>query len=802
MPIPLKNLKSLLSRQPLSEFLPYICYEDGIYLTADNGLGFILECTPLPSAGEETLKALRSIYELKFPVDTSIQITTYASPNISQYLKNWAGRRIGYRDNTENRFKGLFRELARSRYQFLIEGTKKSLLSGFGYRIRNFRLFISVKISIKDGGYKEGFTNIKQLKASITQLLQSIGLPTTVLKPAGLIALMYEILQPVHDYKNIPVYDERQEIRKQIIFADNEARVEKDMLVIDNHIFRSMTVKQYPTETYLWNMANMIGDLFQNIKQIETPFLLTLNTIIPDRDVTRKKIELKSGRITYQAAGHMGRIIPRLSMKKQNYDILTCGLEEGAELVKSYLHLTIIAQNEKESTQAVQSAKAIFRSGNFILQEDEFIILPLFLSSLPLGQIPNSANGINRVNTMLSSNIAHITPIQADWKGTGTPTLILSSRRGQLMFVDLFDNRMGNYNAVVAAASGSGKSYFINELAISYLGTGGQVWIIDVGRSYLKLAEVLGGEFVVFSEKSAICLNPFSNIINIDEELSLLKPLLAQMASPSRKITDLENAYLEKSIKKAFEKKGQDTTITDVSICLDELNDDRAKDLCQMLFPYTIEGVYGKFFEGRNNLRFDNPFIVLELEELKSKKDLQGVVLLLLLYNIQQKMYLGDRNKRKIVIIDEAWDLIGEGNTGKFIEGGYRRFRKYGGAAITVTQSIDDFYKISSGEAILANSDFMFFLRQKQESLNALQKDSKIIMNKYLFMMLSSVHTIGGEYSEVFVQTPMGSGIGRLIVDPFSNLLYTTNPQEYAMVKKYTDAGMSVSEAIKKCLER
>ncbi|KJJ58604.1 hypothetical protein VC77_00660, partial [Vibrio cholerae] len=67
---------------------------------------------------------------------------------------------------------------------------------------------------------------------------------------------------------------------------------------------------------------------------------------------------------------------------------------------------------------------------------------------------------------------------------------------------------------------------------------------------------------------------------------------------------------------------------------------------------------------------------VLELEELKGRKHLQQVVLLQLIYQIQQEMYLGERDRRKIVFIDEAWDLLTQGDVGKFIETGYRTISK------------------------------------------------------------------------------------------------------------------------------
>ena len=76
-----------------------------------------------------------------------------------------------------------------------------------------------------------------------------------------------------------------------------------------------------------------------------------------------------------------------------------------------------------------------------------------------------------------------------------------------------------------------------------------------------------------------------------------------------------------------------------------------------MLHPYTREGAYGKYFESDATIDFDSDFIVLELEELKAKKDLQTVVLLIVMYRITREMYFS-RERKKIVIIDEAWDLL------------------------------------------------------------------------------------------------------------------------------------------------
>jgi conjugal transfer ATP-binding protein TraC len=67
---------------------------------------------------------------------------------------------------------------------------------------------------------------------------------------------------------------------------------------------------------------------------------------------------------------------------------------------------------------------------------------------------------------------------------------------------------------------------------------------------------------------------------------------------------------------------------------------------------------------------------------------------------------------------------------------------------------------------------------------------------------LSSVSTEHGHYSEIYVHGPMGSGVGRLILDPFSMLLYSTRAEDFQSIKELTDQGMSVVEAIDTILKQ
>nr|WP_282448543.1 hypothetical protein [Marinobacter goseongensis] len=183
--------------------------------------------------------------------------------------------------------------------------------------------------------------------------------------------------------------------------------------------------------------------------------------------------------------------------------------------------------------------------------------------------------------------------------------------------MDLFDSA-SNYNAVIAAASGAGKSFVTNEIICSYLATGERVWVIDVGYSYKKLCDVLGGVFIEFSEDRDICLNPFDVIKNFKEEINMIVGLLTAMAAPNEKLSDLQLAIMRRTLNELWEQHGHNLTIDLVAKQLIETGlaeqDSRIADIGNQLYPFTSTGEFGHWFNGRNNLDVaGNSFVVLEL---------------------------------------------------------------------------------------------------------------------------------------------------------------------------------------------
>lgn len=425
--------------------------------------------------------------------------------------------------------------------------------------------------------------------------------------------------------------------------------------------------------------------------------------------------------------GPIARFLPPSKPKELNFDIAVSHVErDGKHLMNVSSALFILAPSVDDAEKATRMANGLLKLKGFTPQEEDQVIFPVMLSMLPMGMTVVREDFLHRAKTVLSHNAAHLAPVQGDWKGTGpdrpeNPSpMVLLSRRGQVMLLDFYASPT-NYNATILATSGSGKSVFANELCVNYLSIGSKIWVIDIGRSYKKLCEKLNGEFIEFSDESPLILNPFTHIATDEsgqimlDEMELLVSLVACMSCFQRAPTDLEKGFIENAINLAFKAKGREATITTVAEMLStQFDDQRARDIAQMLYPFTKNGRYARYFEGASNLNFNSNFVVLELEELQGKPALLSVVLVNLMSRIGQAMYLGDRAVKKIVLMDEAHTLLSAGISGEFIIQGYRRYRKYSGAAIVISQSLNDLYKSEAGRVAFENSEFAMTPRHRR----------------------------------------------------------------------------------------
>ena len=344
----------------------------------------------------------------------------------------------------------------------------------------------------------------------------------------------------------------------------------------------------------------------------------------------------------------------------------------------------------------------------------------------------------------------------------------------------------------------------------------------------MRAVELFDGQMIVFDSK--LCINPFTNSVlgRLDKiaqelgedearkeataELEQLVRLFATMCGlPASGYTDYKGV-LEQAIRIAWEREGPDASVRLVRDVLREFMKDETKiemrpqiaRMIEALYPYA-EGRFAHFYNGRANVDINKPFVVLELEEVNQYESMKEVVLMSIMMILSQKIYLGDRSIPKLFFVDEAWDLLRGEHTARFIETGYRRFRKYNTVAATITQSILDFFMEENkavGQAIISNSEFMFLLNQRESDLQRAYKENILTIDDFAKEMLRTVMTEKGKYSEIFVKNSVTWGVMRFMVDRFSYYLYTTDPKETAEIDRLVESGMSLKEAIEFMIEK
>jgi conjugal transfer ATP-binding protein TraC len=785
------DASSQFTGQPISSFLPYEIYdeENEIFINKSS-IGFAIEMLPLVGSDSAAQKDINNLFDEMLEEGESIQCLLWADNRIDSLLDFW--------ENPRKQMGGIYSKIAKRRVD--------SFRNHKNFSPCLFRFVFSYTVPFK-GKIENNNSLIQKLKIKKEKCLRIFRASTKSAhfwKPSDLLEFVGGLVNFSFNTKAFtPTWNPYQNLASQIP-TGGSLKIEDEQIVWkkESCVFKSFRAIDFPEFWSLLQMQHLIGDVERDSYRLNNPFYLHYSVHCPNqasieqRLKTREKIVEKQG----QSSALM-KMIPQLEEELKEIHYARKETHQGARFVWTNFSVGIWSKPE-ELVQTEQTLKGIFRNNHFTLAENTKVHLPHFLSILPLSlaEYVKGLKSMSLFRTTLNRECGNFVPLQGEWYGTlKSPGVLLAGRRGQLMNWNAFDNPTGNYNVAVVGRSGSGKSVFMQELIFNGLGLGGKVFVLDVGRSFDKLCHTLDGQFIEFSRQSTICLNPFSQfpLQDIAEQkdcIIMLKSIIANMADPINGLNSEQNSLLEEAIKEAWLEKKNVTTITDVATWLKRQNSIAATSIATMLFPYTARGVFGNYFEGVSNVDFTNPLVVIELEELKEKKDLQAVVLQLLILTITNQAFLGDRKKRFYICVDEAWDLLRAKQTGPFIETLARRLRKYNGSLVVGTQRIEDFYSSPGAEAAYANSDWVCFLPQFEGSIEKNQDRAKMPEGKV--KAIKSLDTIHGIYSEVLICQGHSYSTHRLWLDDFSNLLYSTQAADYTRIAQLRSDGKPLEEAI------
>lgn len=785
------------SGHPLSSYLPYEIFDEdnGLFINKKS-IGFAIELFPLVGSDHTAQKNINSLFEEILEEGESIQCLLWTDHRIDSLLDFW--------EEPRKKIGGVYAKIATKRVETF--RNHKQFFPSL------FRCVISYTVPF-DGNIQANTQLIQKLKIKkekCLRILRSLSQSARTWKPVDLLDLVGGMINFSSDTKAMTSpWNPFQSLASQIP-RGSSIKIQDGHLV-GNHpdklAFKSFRAVDFPDVWSLIQMQHLVGDVERDSFRLRCPFYLHFAVHCPNQTLAEQKFKVREKFVEKQGQSNMFlKMVPQLAEELKEIHYARKEVYQGARYVWTNLSVGIWSKPE-ELIHSEEILKSIFRNNRFKLVENHSFPLAAFLSALPMSltEYVKGLKSLNFFRTTLNRECGNYVPLQGEWYGTlKSPGVLLAGRKGQLMNWNAFDNENGNYNIAVIGRSGSGKSVFMQELIFNGLGTGAKVFVLDVGRSFDKLCHTLDGQFMEFSRQSTICLNPFSkfplnNLVELNDCIILLKSIIANMADPIHGMNSEQNSLIEEAIKEVWKEKQSDASITDVANWLKKHEDQQARSIGRMLFPYTTDGVFGHYFEGKSNVDFSNPFVLIELEELKEKKDLQSVVLQLLMLTITDQAFLGDRKTRFYICVDEAWDLLRAKQTGPFIETLARRLRKYNGSLIVGTQQLDEFESSPGAQAAYANSDWVCFLPQDDKSIEKLKKESKMPEGKIHAM--NQLNTVHGLFSEVLICQGKSYSTHRLWLDSFSNLLYSTQPADYTRIQDLRKQGKSLEDAIELILE-
>lgn len=802
-----REIDLMVQRNKFSTFLPYRAYDprDRCYTNCDDSTGFLWELQPLVYASAETHTMIEGIFST-VPRGTVVQVMLYADQHIDPIIDHYLRLR---NDQFQTN-----RRIARKTADLFRQASRHGFEKIARIPARRFRAFFAVKLFLK-----EGVTNdTRYLRDSIHETLSGCGLLPRYLEPQALCRTLQRILNDRDDVPDGDTwrYNDQLPIHKQIIMGGTRIRAGFKHITIGTEKRLSIqTLKEYPKESLDDLTLNRVLGGFNGPKddgnQCNMPCWISVNIVVDDLR------HLFHGKSTMMLQQHKKGSGAGFKMDRQNEMLWAAQqADRGERFVRVIPSIITFSATEKAANENTARSKRLWENQGFSVNKDRGILAPLFLLSLPFGlyKTKNNIEFLERDRIMPTESAARMLPLQGDFCGCGQPVTLFLGRKGQVVPIDLYHPMSENFNAIITATSGSGKSYLMNRLLTDQLSTGVIARVFDIGRSYEKLAQIQDGNFICFGRDSAISVNPFTTIRNIDEEIGILSLIISQMvwSSSKDKPSETQMTIIKTAARQVWDDYGTQGEIDrvkcvlqDFGACLKKQAFDlkantakiktAASELAFNLGDFTGDGPYARWFKGKSTLDISSDrFVVLELEELIAMQELFNVVIMQVVNSVTQNLYLSNRENPRTIVFDEAWKWFKEGSfLGDVVENGYRLARKYYGSFITVFQSMLDLKRFGkSGDVLNENSAYKFFLMAKTK-YDRIVEEKLVDLDPFMLQIANSVRLEKGRYSEFLVRTPLNTGVARLPMDKFSHLVFTSDARENALINKVA-AELNVSK--------
>ena len=328
----------------------------------------------------------------------------------------------------------------------------------------------------------------------------------------------------------------------------------------------------------------------------------------------------------------------------------------------------------------------------------------------------------------------------------------LTQENGVLYGVNMHNNglvifdryTLENANMVVFAKSGAGKSFTVKLEALRTMMMGAEVLIIDPENEYQKLSDAVGGSYIRLSLNSDVRINPFDlpHVIDAEEADNALRANIVTLhglfrlmlggtsAGQSIGLSPNEEADLDQAIIDTYARAGitsdpltHNSTPPTIHTLYDTVvpMDGSGPSLAQRLRKYTT-GTFAGIFSQQSNIDINNSMVVFNIRDLED--ELRPVAMYIVLSHIWN--IVRSEQKKRMLIVDEAWQLMKYDDSANFLFSLAKRARKYYLGLTTISQDVEDFMGSKMGRAIVSNSSMQLLLKQSSSAVDVLSDVFKL----------------------------------------------------------------------------
>lgn len=456
----------------------------------------------------------------------------------------------------------------------------------------------------------------------------------------------------------------------------------------------------------------------------------------------QKKVAEVQSQISIRAEKGLVRD-PVLDQSYQNLERLRDQLQQAQEKIfDTGVYITIYGDSKEELDKTESELKSILESQLIYVKPALFQQEQGYKSVLPI------ATDKLKVNSKLNSSpLSTLFPfVSFDLTADNGILYGINRHNSSLVLFDRFS--LENYNSVLFAKSGAGKSYAVKLEILRSLMFDIEVIVIDPEREYEYIAEATGGRYFKISLTSEHHINPF-DLPAVQEDESpadILRNNIVSLVGLFRimlgGLTPEEDSLIDQAITETYALKDitgnnnfsdiEPPLLSDFEIVLSGI--EGTDSLVQRLHKYT-KGTWAGFINRPTNVDINKKLVVFSVRDMEDElKPVAMYIVTNFIWTIIRKEL-----KKRLLVVDEAWWMMKSEDTASFLYGIAKRGRKYFLGLATITQDVDDFLKSPYGVPMLTNSSIQLLLKQSPTSIDLVQKTFNLTDEEKFLLLESNV---------------------------------------------------------------